>query len=543
MSLINNNRIKTHIASAIQEHLDTSDCAKDEIKILSRALASIYISSISGLSYKDSAKYVTDGGEDQGIDGCYYDANKNRLHVVQTKWSSAATKTIDTGSIHKFVAGTYLLLDLKWSEFNDRFKKIAAEIEAGLNKDPQIVLAVVYNSDTPLSTHVQKLLDKFLSDNNSDEQDVVTYTVFGLSKLVRAVQAAKSGTKTDVELGLLEWGETKEPYYAIAGKVCCADVAEWHKSHGELLFSENIRYTLSSSDINQRIAETLLDRPSEFWYLNNGITAIADSLVRKPVGLGEQRESSLWNVGNLKIVNGAQTTSAIASAYKANAAQLRKAYVQIKVISLAKAPLDIASQITTATNTQNRVEPRDFLALDAIQDGLAEAFGKIGVQYCYRRGEVIKDPLNGLDVQELALSLATGSANMTDVVMAKRNVGLLTDPAGHYPKIFTTSLDVAKCWAQVKLLRVAQKMVSDLAGTLSGRDKQIAVHANRFLENRLLTKHPDSIDIHTAAKTLQLLSSAIDAHFKDSYLAVLFKNAKKCEVLSKELDQSAGAKR
>jgi len=536
MSLINNNRIKTHIAAAIQEHLDTSDCGKDENKILSRALASIYISSISGLSYKDSAKYVTDGGEDQGIDGCYYDANKNRLHLVQTKWSSAATKTIDAGSIHKFVAGTYLLLDLKWSEFNERFKKISAEIEAGLSNDPQIVLVVVYNSDSQISGHVKKILDKFLSDNNSDEQDVVTYSVFGLSKLVRAVQAAKSGARTDVELGLLEWGETKEPFYAITGKVCCADVAEWHKDHGELLFSENIRYTLSSSEINQRIAETLVERPTEFWYLNNGITAIADSIVRKPVGLGEQRESSLWNVGNLKIVNGAQTTSAIASAYKTNSGQLRKAYVQIKVISLAKAPLDIASQITTATNTQNRVEPRDFLALDSIQDGLAEAFKKIGVQYCYRRGEVIKDAANGLEVQELALALATCSSNMSDVVMAKRNVGLLTDPNGHYPKIFSTNLDVSKCWAQVKQLRMAQSIVLELAGILTGRDRQIAVHANRFIENQLITRHSDSIDLSTAKGVLNRLSNVIDIHFKDSYLAVLFKNAKKCEVLGKELD-------
>lgn len=536
MSLINNNRIKTHISSAIREHLDVSDCGNDETKVLSRALASIYISSISGLSYKDSAKYVTDGGEDQGIDGCYYDANKNRLHLVQTKWSSAATKTIDTGSIHKFIAGTYLLLDLKWNEFNGRFKKISAEIETGLSKDPQIVLVVVYNSDSPLSGHAQKILDKFLLDNNSDEQDVVTYSVFGLSKLVRAVQAAKSGARTDVELGLLEWGETKEPFYAITGKVCCADVAEWHKSHGELLFSENIRYTLSSSEINQRIAETLIERPAEFWYLNNGITAIADSLVRKPVGLGEQRESSLWNVGNLKIVNGAQTTSAIASAYKANSVQLRKAYVQIKVISLAKAPLDIAGQITTATNTQNRVEPRDFLALDTIQDGLAEAFKKIGVQYCYRRGEIIKDPLMGLDVQELALALAISSTNMTDVVMAKRNVGLLTDPNGHYPKLFSAALDASKNWEHVKQLRVAQKVVSDMASKLSGRDKQIAVHANRFLENRLLAKHADAIDLVVAEALLQRLATAIDIHFKDSYLAVLFKNAKKCEVLSQELD-------
>ena len=134
------------------------------------------------------------------------------------------------------------------------------------------------------------------------------------------------------------------------------------------------------------------------------------------------------------------------------------------------------------------------------------------------------------------MALAISSTNMTDVVMAKRNVGLLTDPNGHYPKLFSAAIDASKNWEQVKQLRVVQKVVSDMAAKLSGRDKQIAVHANRFLENRLLAKHPDAIDPVVAEALLQRLAAAIDIHFKDSYLAVLFKNAKKCEVLSQELD-------
>ena len=134
--------------------------------------------------------------------------------------------------------------------------------------------------------------------------------------MVRALKNTKLGGKSDVELSLLDWGEHKEPYYAIYGKISCADLAEWHKEHGELLFSENIRYTLSSSEINGRILESIVTNPAAFWYKNNGITAICDDLRRKPVGLGEQRESSLWHLGNVKIVNGAQTTSAISEAYK-----------------------------------------------------------------------------------------------------------------------------------------------------------------------------------------------------------------------------------
>lgn len=538
MSKILTTRVKTHIDTAIRETLDCSDCENDEAKILSRGLVSICLSSISGLPYKDVSKYITDGVKDNGIDGCFYDANKNKLFLIQSKWSSAGTKTIDTGDSHKFIAGVYDLLDLSWKSFNKRFSAISAEIEAGLKNDPHIVLIITYNSDNPLSDDCEKIFKEFLQENNSDDQEVVSYTVFDLTKTIRAIKVSKTGARTDADLSLLEWGENKTPYYAIYGRVSCADVAEWHKEHGDLLFSENIRYTLSSSDINAKIADSLLKKPETFWYLNNGITAICDDFKRKPVGLGDQRESSLWSVSNMKIVNGAQTTSAIAEAYKSKPKTVKKAYVQLRVIALAKAPLDIGNQITTATNTQNRVEPRDFLALDSIQDGLAEAFKKIGVQYCFRRGEVLANPKQGLDVQSLALSLAATSDNIQDVVMAKRNVGSLTDPNGHYQKIFSAPLNPENTWAKYQLWRKAREVVEGLANSKKDRERQLAIHGNRFIENHLVRLFPKKINLTTAEKVHSALTELIENHYKDCYLAVLFKNAQKCSVLSEKIKET-----
>lgn len=537
MSKILANRVKTHIESSIKDVIDISDCPTDELKILSRGLVAICLSGLSGLPYKDVAKYITDGTNDHGIDGCYYDAGRNKLFLIQSKWSSSGTKTIDTGDIHKFIQGTYDILDLNWKSFNPRFSAIAPEITAGLASDPGIVLVTAFNSDNPLSDDCRKILDRFVKENNSEDQEIVSYITFPLAKIMRTLKSSKSGGKADVEMSLMDWGENKEPYYAVYGKISCADLAEWHKEHGDLLFSENIRYTLASSEINDRIAESLIKRPAEFWYMNNGVTATCDEIKRKPVGLGEQKESSLWSVSNVKIVNGAQTTSAIASAYKADPGRVKKGYVHIKVIALAKAPLDIGNQITTATNTQNRVEPRDFLALDELQDGLAEAFKRKGIQYCYRRGEVITDSKKGLDVQELALSLATCSTNMNDVVMAKRNVGSLTDPSGHYPKLFGSAMDIDQIWQNHIAWREATRVTSDLASSLSDRDKQIAIHGNRFIENRLVRRFSKSINGESAKKVHAALAQAIDKNYKDAYLAVLFKNAKKCEALAEELDK------
>jgi len=531
MSIILSNRVKNHIESIVKEHLYLVDAKADEAKLLSRGIAAICLAGLAGMQYAQVAKYIVDGARDNGIDGVLYDSPRNKLYIVQAKWSTKGTSTIDTGDLRKFIAGVYDLLNEDWKKFNSRVQAIADEISKAIRNDPEIILVAAYNSDNQISPDCQAIVKKFLDENNSDSQEVVTFRPFDLKRLLRTIKTVKSGAKSDVEVNLLQWGEQKEPYYAIYGKVSCADVAEWHATHEELLFSENIRNTLPESDINTQIESALLNNPAEFWYLNNGITAIADEVVRKPISLGDQKESAYWKVGNLKIVNGAQTTGSIANAYSKNPKAVKQAYVQVKVISLEHAPIDIANRITTATNTQNRVEAKDFLALDPMQDGLAESMKKLGVQYCYRRGERVADPASGLEVQELAMALAVSSDNMASVTIAKRNAGSLTDPNAYYPKLFDKPIEANAAWELVKRWRSASATVSGFAAKLEGREAQLAVHGNRFIEHMLLsTKGAFTAsriaEIHSALKSL-----VDELHGSDCYLAVLFKNTKKCAVL------------
>jgi hypothetical protein len=508
------------------------DAKGDENKLLSRGVAAICLAGLATLQYSQVAKYIVDGARDNGIDGVLYDSPRNKLYIVQAKWSTKGSSTIETGELRKFIAGVYDLLNEDWAKFNKRVGALSEEISKAIRKnDPEIVLVAAFNSDNPISSDCQAIVDAFLEENNSDQQEIVTFRPFDLKRLLRTIKTVKSGAKSNVDLNLLQWGEQKEPYYAIYGKISCADVAEWYATHEDLLFSENIRNTLTESEINAQIESALLNNPADFWYLNNGITAIADDVVRRPISLGDQKESAYWKVGNLKIVNGAQTTGSIAKAYAKNGKAVKKAYVQIKVISLESAPIDIANIITTATNTQNRIEAKDFLALDPIQDGIAESMKKLGVQYCYRRGERVDDPVRGLEVQELAMALAVSSHNVSSVTIAKRNAGSLTDPNAYYPKLFDRPLDAKAAWSLVKRWRSASATVTALAGKFQGREAQLAVHGNRFLEHVLLSTK-GAITANRAEKIHSTLKVIVDElHGSDCYLAVLFKNSKKCEVL------------
>lgn len=535
MSQILTNRVRNHIINSIKEHLYLDDCPTDEQKLMSRGVTAIALAGLSGLTYPEVAKYVTDGSKDNGIDGVYYDDKKNKIYIVQAKWSNKGSGTIETGDLMKFIAGVYLLLNEEWKKFNARFKNISSEISSGIQKDPEILLILAFNSDNDISQDCKEIIEKFLSENNSDSQEVVLVNKFDLKRILRTIKAVQTGLSTDVDVNLLQWGEQKDPYYSVYGKIACADVAEWYSQHGDLLFSENIRGTLSDSDINVQIEASLLRNPEEFWYLNNGITAISDDIKRMPVGLGDGKESSFWRVGNIKIVNGAQTTGSIYAAFLKRPTIVKKGYVQIKVISLQNSPLELSSKITTATNTQNKVEAKDFLALDEMQNGLAESFKKIGVQYVFRRGDKVVDDALGLDVQELAMALALTSSTMTDVVIAKSNSGALTDRNAHYSKLFLSNIDVSAAWASVLRLRKASKAVADLSASLTGREAQLTIHGNRFLEHLALTttKAPPTLKLLTRIHTDLL--DVLNTGYKDAYLAVLFKNAKKCEKIKQAL--------
>lgn len=535
MSIILSNRVRHHIDSIVREHLHLDDCKNDDSKTFSRGITAICLAGLAGTTYSQVAKYIIDGTRDNGVDGVYYDGLRNKLYIVQAKWSTKGTGTIDTGDLRKFIAGVYDLLNEDWTKFNSRMESISPEISTAIRNDPEIIVVAAYNSDSNISEDCRTIINSFLSDNNSDSQEVVAFRAFDLKRILRTIKAVKSGTKSDVDLNLLQWGEQKEPYYAIYGKMSCADIAEWHNAHDDLLFSENIRSTLPESDINAQIESTLISNPAEFWYLNNGITAIADEVARRPISLGDQKESGYWKVSNIKIVNGAQTTGSISKAYSRNPSAVRKAYVQIKVISLENAPIDIANRITTATNTQNKVEPKDFLALDPTQDGIAESLRKIGVQYCFRRGEKVIDPKKGLDVQELAMALAVSSENMGSVTVAKRNAGSLTDPNAYYSKLFEKPLQAKDIWHLVERWRLASMVVSKYALTLKGREAQLTVHGNRFIEHLLIKSKEDICEaavIHICFRLKPLIDELFGA---DCYLAVLFKNTKKCEILRQKI--------
>lgn len=528
-------RVRNYINTNIVPNI-IDICNNDQQKSLSVGLTAICLQEMTGRDISFCKKYIIDGGKDNGVDGVYYNKSENKLNFIQSKWSNNGQKTIGPNDISELIRGIGYILNLEFSKFNEKIRKISSEITSWISNDPYVNIIIVMNTDNNLHGDCVERLNDYIKENRvEDDESLVQYEIYDLRRILRSIKVLKSGGKTNTEISLLDWGEHTKPFYSIYGRICCADLVKIYSSYGENLFSENIRGALES-DINASIKASLDENPESFWYLNNGVTAIADKINKKPIGLGHRNKSGYWDIENLKIVNGAQTTNSVYLFSKQNNSEkkLEEAYISIKIISLKDAPDDFSSKITIASNTQNKIESSDFISIDPKQEIIEEKFKSIGKNYIYKRG--IRGEENGVQVQQLALTLALRSKNMADVVQAKRNFGSLTDPnSTYYKRLFSEDFDVQKVFEDIENLNHLMKMEEELKKSTSNlRERNYYAHANRFLEHICLTNNIKSKkDIYN---TMMLIKENINKEFgQECYLAVLFKNTKKCNILKEKI--------
>src|ERR1700693_4489900 len=116
-----------------------------------------------------------------------------------------------------------------------------------------------------------------------------------------------------------------------------------------------------NTDVNDAIVDTLKNHSENFLYFNNGITLLCSELKKQPLG-GKSKDSGVLECRGASIVNGAQTVGSIIHALSPHGSN-STARVLVRLISLEDCPADFGSDLTRAANTQNRIEKKDFAAL------------------------------------------------------------------------------------------------------------------------------------------------------------------------------------
>lgn len=557
LSILHVNQISGALRRMFDGLIDLADAPSksDDVEklFLTRALAAFAISQLAGVSPKEAGQALTDGSGDNGIDALHYDRPTKTMYIVQAKWHSDGNGAFSREAVMKLIKGFDDLAQLKFERFNDKIKaKKSIALEAFQDDQANYVLVPIHTGAQEFakepSQDLKDCLDRYNDTADPDAEELLKVRILKQSDVHGMIARGTQGTPIDLDVALFEWGEASDPY-AIYGQAAAADIAVWWKTHYPQIVSQNIRMFLGAdTEVNAGLQTTLIGEPQHFWHFNNGITVICREIRRKMIG-GGTKDSGYFTCYDVRIVNGAQTAGSIASAFSKKPESVEKARVQVRFIQVGEgASGHLADAITKATNTQNRINRQDFVALDPEQQRLRTELNIDGIVYNYKTAEGTIRDQRTFDIEEATIALACASPDLALSTLAKREIGRLWEDTtkAPYKALFNPSISGLKVWQHVRILRMIDKAIQEKLSSLTGRDTGFLIHGNRYIAYQVFQRlgvafvdglsadspdHQERVNELLNAVYSNLVVQA-NSLYPQAYLAQLFKNQKKLAEIS-----------
>ena len=539
-----------HIASKLQElyksKIDITDGHNEEEQnnlFLTRSFAAYSLQILAGTSVETAAMAVVDGRDDNGIDAIYFDKKEKVLWLVQSKWIKSGQGEPETGDTNKFKTGVIDLIDFELSRFNTKVQAKQQEIEEALNDfEVKINIVLAYTGTESFSPHNQRIIDDMLELVN-DSSEIASFERFTLSQAHRSLAGIIEGQPIKTEIAIENWGKVEIPYKAIYGSVNGSSFAQLWSQYRSRLFSENIREFLGKSSVNDEIKNTITNEPDNFFYYNNGVTILCQNFTKKPIVVG--RDTGQFEINDLKIVNGAQTVGSIGSVYEQNPEAVESISVFVKIISLENCERDFANSVTQKTNTQNKIEKRDFVSLDPQQERLQTEFALDGITYQIKRTSESLSGEKQCNVEELMVAVACSLKDVDYSILAKREVGKLWENINStpYTDIINDKLSAVKAWRCIAIMNRLTLYIKERSKSVSGRKRMCLIHSNRFALHLILNHIKPQIlldanydfttfcnnDLPSLVESIEeRIFSIVEEHYSQSLVHQIFRNFTKC---------------
>ncbi len=202
----------------------------------------------------------------------------------------------------------------------------------------------------------------------------------------------------------------------------------WKKEGKRGLLAMNLRYYIKSKNIDEKITDSIMDDPQDFWYLNNGIIIVCE---------GYSFKGNTLKLQNFSIVNGGQTTNMIGTTPFDT-----DFYLLAKIIVIGKENEDktsFVSRVAEASNTQKPIKAKDIIANKVSQRNLKLSLAKENIFIEIKRGEkpqkdIYKEPWQRTKNNELAQDLY--AFVYLQPGPARNNVSKILQDETKYEKIF-----------------------------------------------------------------------------------------------------------
>lgn len=526
-------------------------------KFETRAIAALALMMQTDLDAANSAKHITDGFKDMGVDAIYLDEDQKKLFVVQSKWHNDGKKGVSQEEMLSFVEGIKRILELNLTGANDSIQKKSTDIDKALSQiGYQIHAIYIHTADQPMNKYVKKPINDLMKATNDDVSTLLVFDEIYYPSIYSYLAHGQELDSVDLDDVILNnWGKIDSPYCAYYGLISASAIGEWYNKYGNRLFAKNIRFYKGRTEVNDGIKNVLLKEPENFVYYNNGIKLLCKNINRKAKD-STNHNTGLFALEGVSLVNGAQTTGSIGSIFLEKPEQLSKAFVMIQIIDLSSASEETAIQITKLSNTQNKIESKDFVTLDPEQERIRSELAFSHYTYLYKSGDKLSDPNTQVSLDEALVALACVNADISFSTLAKRNVGALAEDItkAPYKVLFNASTNSYLILNSILILREVEQYLQAKKGVLVGKEKLVCIHGNRFIAHHVLqtlkSESGFSAEVikkeNVKVQIISLIDKAIPEIafyiaelYSESYPANIFKNITKCtEIRKKMLEQN-----
>lgn len=393
------------------------------------------------------------GGDDAGIDGFYFFIGKRLMgedvdtpedpqtaHLILIQ--ATRSKGFDEGAIQKLESFLRDVLDWEKhvsemtyfnSHVKDAITMFRQKYDEVMGSVPKLTISfnyVTWSTEEPhakvkmRAANVQKLVHEQI-----DRADV-PFIYWTARKLLRAFRMPPK-----VEFGLRCQDTMATDDGSFLALVRLSDFFDFIKDDDgnirEALLEPNVRaYLGRSNPVNKDIRGTLESKDGrEFWWLNNGITILAENC---------QHQRKILTITAPQIVNGLQTSQEIFEFFDEKGGATDHRRVLVRVIP----PKDehTRSDIIRATNKQTNVSDLSLHAMDRVHFDIEDRFKLFNLFYERRKNyyRAQRKPIDRI-VSIEQLSKCVMAILLQRPEEARARPGTFMKQGDNYGKIFSTS--------------------------------------------------------------------------------------------------------
>jgi len=314
-----------------------------------------YLRNIHNLDEIQAKDCITDGADDKQIDAIYIDDTTSIIHIIQGKFIGSST--IDAEPLREVLSSWTQLKNLVMlqASANNKLKQKLSDVADSLQDDYDINFELITTS--ALSDSARNDLRAFQEALSNSEELSATLHLVDNEELARRYDMALDKDpfiKHTVKLPQQKYLKLKlDNTNVVIAALPLSECIKFPGIKDGTLFKKNVRQSLGlSNQVNKGIKQTIYNNGSDFFFFHNGITAICE-------------EMSIQNdeliLKGLSVVNGCQSLNTILSCSE-KVKESNNSYIMFRFYEIPERKR--ADKISTSTNSQSAVKPRDLRSND-----------------------------------------------------------------------------------------------------------------------------------------------------------------------------------